>query len=200
MRRTWTMRRLFYVILWLPLLLMAACSPAYRFHGTLFEPPQPAADFALTDQNGQTVRLSAYRGQVVLLFFGYTHCPDVCPTTLTQFKHLRARLGNQAERVRFVFITVDPERDTPEYLRAYLAGFDPSFIGLTGPIADLEAVWNRYGVYRQKQVISDTAAGYLVDHTARIYAIDTRGNLRLTWLMDTDTADLLQDVRHLLEE
>jgi len=182
------------------LILLAACGQAYQFHGTLFGPPRAAADFALTNQDGQTARLSDYRGQLVLLFFGYTHCPDACPTTLAQFKQVRAQLGSQADRVRFVFITVDPERDTPERLRQYLAAFDPAFIGLTGATADLEAVWKGYGVYREKRAVGGTAAGYLMDHTARIYAVDARGNLRLTWLLDTDTADLLQDVRHLLEE
>jgi len=179
------------------LILLAACSAPYQFHGTRLEPPRAAADFALTNQDGQTVRLSDYRGQLLLLFFGYTHCPDVCPTTLAQFKQVRAQLGSQADRARFVFITVDPERDTPELLRTYLAGFDPTFIGLTGAAADLEAVWKSYGVYREKRVEGST---YFVDHTARIYAVDARGNLRMTWLLDTDTADLLQDVRHLLEE
>jgi len=180
-------------------LLLAACSAPYQFHGTRVEPPRAAADFALTNPEGQTVRLSDYRGQLVLLFFGYTHCPDVCPTTLAQFKRVRAQLGSPAERVRFVFITVDPERDTPELLRTYLAGFDPTFIGLTGATADLEAVWKSYGVYREKRAVG-SALDYSMDHTARIYAVDTRGNLRMTWLLDTDTAELLQDVRHLLEE
>ncbi len=177
---------------------LAGCQP-YTFHGTLLEPPSPAADFALTNQDGQTARLSDFRGNFVLLFFGYTHCPDVCPATLTQFKRVKADLGKDAERVMFALVTVDPERDTPERLKEYLSQFDPSFVGLTGSLADLEPVWKSYGVYREKQT-GEGAAGYLMDHTARIYAVDARGNLRLTYTMDTDTNDLTQDVRYLTEE
>ncbi|MBI4674940.1 MAG: SCO family protein [Chloroflexi bacterium] len=177
---------------------LTGCSQPYAFHGTRLEPPLTLPDFELINQDGQTVRLSDYRGQLILLFFGYTHCPDVCPTTLAQFKRVRAQLGKQAERVRFIFVTLDPERDTPAVLKEFLATFDPTFIGFTGTTADLEAVWKSYGIYREKRVEGST---YFVDHTARIYVIDARGNLRLTWLLDANlsTDDLVQDIQHLME-
>jgi protein SCO1/2 len=180
----------------------------YAFRGSLIDPAVPASDFALTDQNGQPFRLSEQTGKVVLLFFGYTHCPDACPTTLTQFKQIRAQLGGDADRVQFILVTVDPERDTPERLRDYVSAFDPAFIGLTSSVSEMETVWKNYGVYREKRAAGDASAGstghthaddeYAVDHTTRIYAIDRQGNLRLTYTIDTAAEDVAQDVQHLL--
>ncbi|MBI3961298.1 MAG: SCO family protein [Deinococcus sp.] len=164
----------------------------YVFHGSLIDPPVPAVDFALTDQFGQPFHLSQQTGNVVLLFFGYTSCPDECPATLAQLKQVRAQLGNQAERVRVVFITVDPEQDTQEHIGEFLARFDPAFTGLTGSTAELEPVWRSYGVYQAKRT-------ELVEHTSRIYAIDPRGNLRLTYPIETSDNDLARDIQQLLK-
>ena len=102
------------------------------FRGTSYEPANPAPEFELTQGNGSSFRLSEKRGDVVLLFFGYTSCPDVCPTTLSEMKRVMADLGADAERVQVVFVTVDPERDTPEKLKDYVSIFNPAFIGLSG--------------------------------------------------------------------
>ena len=171
----------------------------YTFQGSLIEPPVPAQDFELTDQQGNTYRLSDQKGKVVLIFFGYTHCPDVCPVTLSEFKQIKAQLRDDAENVEFVFITVDPDRDTSEKLASYLVNFDPDFVGLTGETSDLVDVWGNYGVYQEKQE-SSSAAGYLVDHTARVYAIDINGNWRLTYPFGMEPEKMLQDVRHLIRE
>ena len=176
-----------------------ALSRPYTFQGSLIDPPIEAADFELTDQNGQTFRLSEHQGKVVLIFYGYTNCPDVCPLTLSDFKLIKADLGEQADQVNFVFITVDPERDSQERLKAYLANFDPVFSGLTGSRSELESVWKAYGVYQAKQE-TGSAAGYLVDHTARTYAIDKQGNLRLTYPFEMERQAILDDVRHLVQE
>jgi protein SCO1/2 len=168
----------------------------YTFHGSLIDPPVSAVNFTLTDQTGQPFRLSEQAGNVVLLFFGYTSCPDVCPATLTQFKRIRTEMGKEADRVRFVLVTVDPQRDTAERLRQYLAGFDPSFVGLTGAWLDLDQIYRSYGVY---QAIPAPGPAYIVDHTDRVYAIDPKGNLRLTYTSDTTADDLAQDVRQLLK-
>ncbi len=172
---------------------------SYTYQGSLFDPPVPAADFQLNDQQGRQFVLSHEKGTVILIFFGYTNCPDVCPLTLADFKQIKADLGDQAEQVKFVFITVDPERDSAERLTAYLPNFDPDFIGLTGTRAELEPVWQAYGVYQQRQYVG-SAAGYLVDHTARTYAIDKAGNLRLTYPFEMSRNAILEDVRHLIEE
>jgi protein SCO1/2 len=172
---------------------------SYIFKGSLLEPPLPAEDFALKDQHGQSFRLSDHHGEVVLIFFGYTNCPDVCPVTLAGFRQIKERLADKADRARFVFVTVDPERDTPERIAEHLANFDPAFIGLTGEPDELQTVWKNYGVYAEKAEAS-SASGYLVDHTARVYVIDVNGNLRLTYAFGTDNLAMAQDVDHLLDE
>jgi protein SCO1/2 len=174
-------------------------SRPYAFQGSLIEPPVEATDFELTDQNGQPFRLRDHRGKVVLIFYGYTNCPDVCPLTLSDFKLIKADLGEQADQVSFMFVTVDPERDAQERLPAYLANFDPTFVGLTGSFSELESVWKAYGVYQAKSE-TGSAAGYLVDHTARTYAIDKQGNLRLTYPFEMERQAILEDVRHLVQE
>ena len=171
---------------------------SYTYRGSLIDPPIQAVDFELTDQLERPFRLSDQLGKIVLVFFGYTHCPDVCPLTLSEFKQIKANLGEQASEVKFVFITVDPERDTTAALREYLSNFDPDFIGLTGDRGTLDGVWKAYGVYQAKQEVG-SAAGYLVDHTARTYLIDRQGNLRLTYPFEMGKDDILADVRHLLK-
>ena len=158
-----------------------------------------AAESADDTRQGNPFRLSEQRGKVVLLFFGYTNCLDVCPTTLAQFKQIKDRLGDQAEQTRFVFITVDPERDTQERVRLYLENFDPSFVGLSGDRSDLEKIWQDYFVYQAKQD-TGSAAGYEVDHTSRVYAIDKDGNLRMTYPVDIEQEAILDDVRHLIQD
>lgn len=172
---------------------------SYTFKGSIIEPPLPAEDFTLYDQQNEPFRLRDQRGEVVLIFFGYTHCPDVCPLTLADFKQIKAELGAEAGRVNFVFITVDPERDTPERLAEHIANFDPAIVGLTGDRTELEAVWNAYGVYAAKAE-AGSASGYLVDHTARVYAIDANGDLRMTYAFGTESEAIAQDVAHLLDE
>jgi protein SCO1 len=172
---------------------------SYEFHGSQINPPSLADDFTLTDQTNLPWTLSDQKGKTNLLFFGYTSCPDVCPMTLTEYMQVKALLGDQADKVNFVYATVDPERDTPEKMGEYLKNFDPEFIGLTGTRSVLENVWKSYGVYQQK-VETDSAAGYLVDHSAVIYVIDRDGNLRLTFPYGMDVTQMTDDIRHLLQE
>jgi protein SCO1/2 len=169
----------------------------YTFQGSLIEPPVSAPDFELTDFNGQRFQLSTLQDQVVIIFFGYTSCPDVCPVTLSDFMQIRSKLGDQAENVSFVFVTVDPERDTPERMRRYLTNFDTGIIGLTGERSELEPVWEAYGVY-QARAEGGSEENYLVDHSSRVYVIDLDGNLRLTYLFGTDDELITEDVHHLV--
>ena len=183
-------------------------SQPYTFNGSVIEPPISAADFRLRDQNDRPFRLSDQGGKIVLMFFGYTSCPDACPATLTRFRQVRADLGRGADQVRFVLVTVDPERDTSQRLREYLAAFDPSFIGLTSSVTNMERVWQDYGVYREKRPLesavsdsgghSHTGENYEVDHTTRLYAVDLRGNLRLTYSAGISAEEIASDVRRLL--
>jgi protein SCO1 len=170
----------------------------HSFQGSLYDPPLPAADFTLTDQYGRSFKLSEQEGNIVLMFFGYSNCPDVCPVTLSDFKKMRTELGPQADRVRFVFVTTDPERDSHDRLLEYLGFFDPSFIGLTGDRAELEPVWEAYGVY-QARIETGSASGYTVDHTSRVYLIDTQGNFRMTFPFGTEAMAMVSDVAELLK-
>jgi protein SCO1/2 len=171
---------------------------SYTYKGSLIEPPIPAEDFALTDQHGKTFRLSDHRGEVKLIFFGYTNCPDVCPVTLANFRQIKEQLGDKAGKVNFVFITVDPQRDTAERIGEHLANFDPSFIGLTGDQQDLKRIWDAFGVFVEK-VDNGSAAGYEMNHTARVYVVDPSGNLLLTYAFGTESQAMAEDVAHLLD-
>lgn len=171
----------------------------YQYQGSLIEPPLPAADFELQQAQGGTFRLSEQRDRVVLIFFGYTTCPDVCPVTLSEFRRVKQSLGDRAEGVRFVFVTVDPERDTPEKLARYVGNFDESFLALYGDPGALQQVYDDYGVYVEKTQ-AEGAAGYLVDHTARVYAVDKQGSLRLTYPFGMEVEKMAEDVAHLLAE
>jgi protein SCO1/2 len=176
-------------------------SRAYTFRGSLIDPPTPAPNFTLNDQHGQPFRLSDQRGKLVLIFFGYTNCPDVCPITLAQFKQIRTQLDNQAEKVRFVFVTIDPQRDTPERMNLYLGAIDPNIVGLTGSQADLEPAWRDYGVYRQNQPLASGDDNLdAIEHSASMYLVDAQGNLRLTYPSGLTNDDLLQDIRYLLRK
>jgi protein SCO1/2 len=175
----------------------------YTYQGVLIDPPARAADFTLTDQHGNPFQLSQQRGKIVLIFFGYTNCPDVCPMTLAEFKKIKAALGDQAANVRFVLITTDPARDTQERMLSYLSAFDPDFIGLTGEISLLEAIWKSYGVFIESEAESDPSHhsdDYTVDHSARSYLIDLQGNWRLNYPFGMDTEKISQDILHLLSE
>lgn len=177
-------------------LLLGPTRP-YTFQGSLIDPPVAAPPFELTDVDGQSFHLSDVDGQVVIMFFGYTSCPDVCPVTLSDFLRIRSQLGNQAKNVSFVFITVDPERDTPERMKKYLTNFDLEIIGLTGERSDLEPVWSSYGVY-EAMVEGGREDNYLVDHSSRIYVINADGDLLLTYLFGTENKVIAEDVRHLV--
>ncbi len=179
-------------------LLLLACGQQATFKGTELQDPPPAPDFTLTDQYGRPFRLSDQKGRVVLLFFGYTNCPDVCPTTLSVWQQVETQLGKDAEKVRFVLITADPERDTPDRLREHLARFSPNFIGLTGTPQELAPVYEAYHAYVEKDAEGETAAGYLVNHTAATFVVDPQGRWRLTIPFGTPAEDVVHDVRLLL--
>ena len=158
-----------------------------------------ARDFSLTDHNGQPRSLKDFAGKVVVLFFGYTQCPDVCPTTMSELVEVRKLLGKDGARVQAVFVSVDPERDTPAVLKAYMANFDPSFLALYTTPENLEATAKNYKIYFKK-VDGKTATSYTVDHTAGSYVYDTQGKLRLYTRYGTGAAPLAADIRLLLQE
>lgn len=171
----------------------------YSFHGTVINPPLPVTDFSLPTANNENFRLSDQQGNIVLLFFGYTSCPDVCPITLATFEQVYDGLGDDAQRVRFVMITADPDRDTPEIVSAYAARFNPEFIGLSGDITKLETIWKELGVFVEKQD-TGSAAGYLVSHTSSVYVLDRSGDLIMTFPYGTTATDMTDDIVQMLKE
>ena len=171
----------------------------YSFHGTTISPPLPVTDFALQTANEEVFRLSEQKGKLILLFFGYTSCPDVCPVTLATFKQVYDDLGADAQLVRFVMITADPDRDTPERVAEYAAQFNPEFIGLSGDLVVLEQIWKELGVFVEKQE-SNSAAGYLVSHTASVYVLDQQGGLTMTFPYGTNATEIADDIRQILKD
>jgi protein SCO1/2 len=171
----------------------------YTFRGSVIDPAVPAPEFSLLSSQGEEYSLVSRTGKFVLIFFGYTYCPDVCPTTLSEMKEIKARLKDKAENIEFVFITVDPQRDTQEQLTRYLASFDGSFFGLTGTTEQLEMVWKDYGVYREIQE-TDNSLGYLVDHTSRLYLINSQGELMMTYLYETTLDEIVSDLNYLIKK
>lgn len=166
----------------------------HEFVGTVLSSPQPAPEFTLTADTGDRVSLEAYRGQVVLMYFGYTFCPDICPASLAELANAAEALGEQAEEVQVVMVSVDPARDTPEALREYMDYFDPSFVGLTGSDAEIAAVADAYGVFYQAEE-GTAATGYLVDHLASVFVIDKDGNWVEILSYGTTGEDIAADVR-----
>lgn len=158
-----------------------------------------ARDFALTDHNGQARSLKDFAGKVVVMFFGYVHCPDVCPTAMNELAEVKKLLGKDGERLQGLFISVDPERDTPEILKAYMAAFDPTFLALYTTPEKLQALAKDYRIY-YKKVDGPTPTSYSIDHTAGNYVYDPQGKLRLYTQYGSGVAQLAADIRLLLKE
>lgn len=179
----------------LTLVTLAADEPTLK--AGVFEPPRAAPELSLDASSGGKLSLASYRGKLVLLGFGFTSCPEVCPTTLATLAQARKRLGEQGELVQVVYVTVDPERDSADRMRAYLGGFDASFVGGTGTPAQLEAVYKNYGVTAQRKPIGDS---YTVAHSSSVYLIDQKGLLRGMMPYGRLPADYVHDVLALLSE
>lgn len=182
------------------LLLAAACGPqspveTAPFHATDVTGADFGRQLRLTDFNGRTRTLADFRGKVLAVFFGYTHCPDVCPTALAQLAQTRKLLGADADRLQVLFVTVDPERDTPAVLKQYVPAFDPSFLGLYGTPDETALAAADLKVYYQKH--GDPGA-YDMDHTAAVYVFDPQGRPRLLATGGVSPAQLAADIKRLL--
>lgn len=170
----------------------------HTFHGTVIQSPEPSHDFTLTSANGD-VSLSDFRGKVVLIYFGYTFCPDVCPGTLGNVAQALRDMGTKAEDVQLIMVSLDPERDTPEKLAEYMGHFHPSFIGITGTKEELDKVASLYGIYYQKNEGSN-ATGYLIDHTATLLVLDREGYLKLVFPYGVTAQDIADDLKYMLRQ
>jgi len=186
----------------LALLLMLAASTAVAETQTSSETLKVyddwGGDFGLTDHNGFPLRLSDFAGKVVLLSFGYTHCPDVCPATMFTMKRVIKALGDAADKVQILFVTLDPERDKPERLRAYMEYFDPGFIALGGSVSEIKKVTGLYGIRFEKEE-ADAEGNYSIAHSAVIYLIDQQGRIRVFFKVNAPAGTIADGVRMLLE-
>lgn len=179
---------------------LAGCQPAPQtstFQATDITGASFARDFKLIDHDGQTRTLADFRGKAVAVFFGYTHCPDVCPTTLSDFAAALKQIGPLAERVQVIFVTVDPQRDTPELLKLFVPAFHPSFLGMYTDAESLKQLANEFKVVYQKSSVK-AADDYLIDHSAGTYVYDAKGNLRLLMPYGSSPEAIASDLKALL--
>ena len=195
-------RRNIFGLLFVALVVIGAIaytlSSQNRFNGIVFDPPEPTPDFTLDSAQGP-VSLSDFHGKVVVLFFGYTSCPDVCPLTLSYLRRTMSNLGDQAQGVQVIFVSVDGMRDTPEKLAIYTANFNPDFIGLTGTQAQIDQVTKDFRIFYQMNP-PDSDGFYSVDHTASIIVLDQQGRQVLIWPHNTQPDQMASDLDMLLNE
>ena len=192
------MRKRTFLTAALALATLSACSPDKpAFKGVDITGADYAKDFALADQNGQTRTIKDFAGKVVVVFFGYTQCPDVCPTSLQELADTRRLLGPDGDKLQGVFVTVDPARDTPELLRAYMANFDASLVAFVPTPDELAEVARAFKIY-YKKVDGKTPTSYTMDHSAGSYVYDTQGRLRLYTRYGAGAQVLSEDIRTLL--
>ncbi|HET6379492.1 MAG TPA: SCO family protein [candidate division Zixibacteria bacterium] len=170
------------------------------FRAAVLTPPRLAPEVRLTASGGAEFRLSQQRGHIVLLTFGYTSCPDVCPIILAKLAQARAQLGPLAPQVQIVFVTVDPARDTPDLMAARLGAFDPTIVGLTGTPADLARARQAYGVVAQQVRPRPGSEVDRFDHSAPVYVVDRYGRLRLMFTSGTSVEDMTHDLHVLLDD
>ena len=183
-------------------LLLSACGGSYSYNGTPLEPPKELYDLTGVNWDGAPFRLSDHQGRVVMVFFGYTFCPDVCPLTLAEMNQLHTLLGDKADQVDFVFVSVDPERDTVEKLARYVPAFNPDFYGLHIPAGpELETAKFAFGAWAEKSATGQTANGdYLVDHTAWVYVVNQDGDLHEIFSFESTAEEMLPDIEYILKK
>lgn len=177
------------------LLLLACADKPLPFKAKPVPDSPMAPNFKLTDQSGQPRALSDFRGKVVSLFFGFTHCPDICPTHLARQAEVMRLLGPQANEVAVLFVTLDPERDTPSALKTYMDAFDPRFIALTGTQEVTDKVARQYKIFWQKTPLPDSALVYTIDHTTNSFVIDQSGRSRLIVPHEMSASDVAHDLQ-----
>jgi protein SCO1/2 len=174
---------------------LAACSKKVEYHGIDLSQATFATGFKLKDPEGRDRTLADFPNQAVMVFFGFTQCPDVCPTALARAVEMRGIMGADAGKVQVVFITIDPERDTPEILKAYTEAFDPTFLGLRGDLAETKATADAFKVFYQKV---PTGSSYTMDHTSLSYVFDQKGKLRLALRHDQSAQECASDIKTLM--
>jgi len=179
--------------------LLAACTEAKpQFKAVDITGADYAKDFQLPDHNGQVRSLKDFSGKAVVMFFGFTQCPDVCPTSMVELAEVKKLLGKDGDKLQGLFVTVDPERDTPEVLKAYMGNFDPTFLALRGTPEQLAAMAKDFKIY-YKKVDGKTPTSYTMDHSAASYVYDPQGRLRLYNRYGSGAQSLASDIQLLLK-
>lgn len=194
------MQRLFSALLLLTAMALSACSPAEKLPplvGTDITGADFAQTLSLIDHNGKPRQLADYKGKAVVLFFGYTHCPDVCPTTMLEMAKAMKLLGKQADEVQVLFVTLDPERDTRDVLAKFVPSFDSRFVGLYGSAEQTAETAKNFKIFYAKQLEAGKS-GYTIDHSAGVYAFDKEGKIRIYLKYGQKPEEIASDLRHLL--
>jgi protein SCO1 len=168
-----------------------------QLHGTLLDPPLPASEFALVTSGGGEVGPGDFEGRLVVLFFGFTNCPDVCPMTMHRLAVAMEELGDRSDQVQVILVSVDPERDPPDRVDAYAKRFDPRFIGVTGSEDRIREVTRAYGIFYARAEV-EGELGYTIDHSASTLVLSREGDLRMIWPFDTSAEAMAHDLRYLL--
>jgi protein SCO1/2 len=195
-----TRRLLYFLIVVLAAILIAGCQPKPVLeHGTVYNNPSAAPLLALKTTDGSDFSLGQLRGKTTLVYFGYANCPDFCPATLATLDWMLDELGERGDQVQVVFVSVDPERDSPEILEQYLDGFHPGTIGLTGDPASLKTALDGYGAMASTTHDLHPEEEGIVAHTTRLFVVDPEGRLRANYPFDVDRQDLLEDISGLLD-
>lgn len=195
--------------------LLAACSgtpaaptatptasvPSYQadLYGAVFEPPRTLTDFSLAATTGEPFRFSEHRGEILLLYFGYRACPDFCPTTFAEMRRVYQAVGEPEDKLKILFVTVDPDRDDLDNLGLYTRAFHEDFIALRDDGETLKQMMAEFGVVAEKQQVGESALSYLVDHTASVFLVGPDGRLQAQYLYGTDYRDIVHDVQLILE-
>lgn len=176
-------------------------SPAYsgQLRGAVFDPPRTLTDFSLPSTTGSPFTLSAHKGQIVLIYFGYLTCPDICPTTLAELQNIYLHLNQPVNQVKVLFVTVDPDRDSLANLTSYTHAFSADFIGARAEGDPLKAVMGQFGVTAERRPVADSPLSYLIDHTASIFLVGPDQRLLAQYLYGTDYRDIVHDVQAILQ-
>jgi len=195
----------FYSLMIGILLLLTGCgamnsgnSYVNQLSGAVLSPPRELDDFTLMSTTGEEFTLSEHQGEVILLFFGYRTCPDFCPTTMAELQRVYSDLGEPADRVKIVFVTVDPERDSLENLEQYTSIFNEDFIGLRPETDDVDDLLEQFGAEAERRFVGDGPLAYLVDHTATLFLINPQGQLEVQYLYGTHYSNIVHDVSLIL--
>jgi protein SCO1 len=192
-RRSWLMMLVALMVT----LTVVGCARPHEFNGTVFDNPTPAFPFEGMNYTGEPFHLADQQGKVVVIFFGYTFCPDVCPLALADLKQVSDKLGEKAQDLAVVFVTVDPDRDTLERLAAYVGAFSPTFYGVRLDGQMYEATKAAYGVYAEKSSVeTGSADSYFVDHSAGVYVLDKAGHLTEAFRYDSGVEAILPDIEY----